>query len=68
MTSNARYLVLGGLLLILCALGLAVYFYLFIAPNAPGMSVMQVLPRAIIPGLVMGALLLLPMRARNASV
>ena len=61
-TSNARYLVLGLLPLILCAAGLATYFYLFIAPNAPGMSVLQVLPRAVVPGLVMGALLLLPMR------
>jgi hypothetical protein len=65
-SSNARYVVLGLLPLLLCALGLAFYFYIFIAPNAPGMSVMQVLPRTIVPGLVMGALLLLPMGMRKA--
>lgn len=61
LTSTARYLVLGLLPLMLCALGLATYFYLFIAPSTPSMSVMQVLPRAIAPGLAMGGLLLLPM-------
>ena len=47
--------------LILCLVGLATYFYVFIAPNAPGMSVTQVLPRAIIPGLVMGLILAQPL-------
>lgn len=42
------------------ALGLAIYFYLFIAPNAPGMAVTAVLPRAIIPGLILAAVLVLP--------
>jgi hypothetical protein len=60
-SSSARYLIAGLVPLLLSALGLAIYFYLFIAPNAPSMSVMQVLPRAIVPGLVMGGILLLPM-------
>ena len=47
--------------LTLSALGLAIYFYVFIAPNAPGMAVTQVLPRSIAPGLVMSAILLIPM-------
>lgn len=60
--STPRYLVLGLLPLLLCAIGLATYFFLFIAPNAPGVSIMQVLPRAIIPGIVMSVILLIPMR------
>lgn len=56
-----QYLLAGLLPLPLCAGGLAAYFYLFIAPNAPGMSVMDVLPRSLVPGLVMGAILLVPM-------
>ena len=46
--------------LALSAIGLAIYFYMFIAPTAPGMAVTQVLPRAIAPGLVMSAILLIP--------
>lgn len=46
--------------LVLSALGLALYFYLFIAPNAPGMSVLQILPRSILPGVVISLLLLGP--------
>lgn len=59
--SNTRYTIALVLPLVLSAIGLAVYFFLFIAPNAPDMSVVQVLPRAVVPGLVMSALLLIPM-------
>ena len=59
--SLGQYMTAGLLPLLLCAAGLATYFYLFIAPNAPGMSVTEVLPRAVVPGLVMGVILLLPM-------
>ena len=65
MTSNMRYVIAGVLPLTLCGIGLATYFFVFIAPNAPGISVMQVLPRAIVPGLVMGVLLLLPLFMRK---
>ena len=61
----ARYLLAAFMPLILSTLGLAIYFYLYIAPNAPGIPVTQVLPRAIIPGLVMSAILLLPMIAHK---
>ena len=60
-SSLKQYMTAAFLPLLLCTTGLAVYFYLFIAPNAPGMVVTQVLPRAIVPGLVMGAILILPM-------
>ena len=43
---------------LLSAGGLAVYFFLYIKPVAPGMSVTQVLPRAVIPGLCLSALVL----------
>ena len=56
-----NYILAAVVPLALSALGLAIYFYVFIAPNAPGMAVTQVLPRAIVPGLVMSALLLMPM-------
>jgi lipoprotein signal peptidase len=46
--------------LILCIVGLATYFYIYIAPNAPGLAVTKVLPRAILPGLIMGAILAVP--------
>ena len=59
-TGNRQLMTAAILPLILCTAGLACFFYVFIAPNVPGMSVTQVLPRAIVPGLVMGAILALP--------
>lgn len=53
----SRYVLAGITPLLLSTLGLTAYFYLFIAPNAPGISIIQVLPRAILPGLVMGMIL-----------
>ena len=41
---------------VLSAMGLSVYFFVFIQPVAPTMSVTQVLPRAIVPGLFLSAL------------
>ena len=43
--------------LVLTAIGLAIYFFMFIAPQNLGLSVMDVLPRSLTPGLVQGALL-----------
>ena len=60
-TPPSRYLLASLMPLVLSSIGLAIYFYLFIAPNAPGMAVTQVLPRALLPGLVMGAILLFAM-------
>ena len=42
----------------LSVIGLAAYFFMYIQPFAPGMSVTQVLPRAIIPGLCLSGLVL----------
>ena len=41
---------------LLSALGLALYFYLFIQPAAPNMSVTKILPRSVIPGLCLSTL------------
>jgi hypothetical protein len=64
-SSPSRYVLASLMPLILSGIGLSIYFYLFIAPNAPGMGVAQVLPRAILPGLVMGAILLAAMFIQN---
>lgn len=53
------YLLASLMPLVFSGIGLAIYFYLFIAPNAPDMGVTQVLPRALLPGLVMGAISLI---------
>jgi len=44
--------------LILGAIGLALYFYIFIAPSGAPVSIVQVLPRSVTPGLIMGTILL----------
>jgi hypothetical protein len=60
-SSPSCYLIASLMPLVLSGIGLAIYFYIFIAPNAPGMGVAQVLPRALLPGLVMGAISLFSM-------
>lgn len=50
--------------------GLAAYFFMYIQPFAPGMSVTQVLPRGVIPGLCLSGLVLfwLIWRGKQAAV
>jgi len=42
--------------LLLCVIGLAIYFFVFIPAGVP---IGNVLPRAVVPGLVMGAILVI---------
>ena len=44
---------------LLCGAGLATYFYIFIKPSVPDLSVFAILPRAIMPALFISALLIL---------
>jgi hypothetical protein len=56
-SSPSCYLVASLMPLVLSGIGLAIYFYLFIAPSAPSVEIAQVLPRAFLPGIAMGAIL-----------
>ena len=40
------------------AIGLAVFFFIFIKPYVPGLSLMAILPRSLIPGIIMTVMLL----------
>ncbi len=40
------------------AIGLAVFFFIFIKPYVPGLSLMAILPRSLIPGIIMTIILL----------
>lgn len=41
------------------AIGFAVYYYVFIAPNFPDVPITAVLPRSLFPGMTISAILLL---------
>jgi ABC-type sugar transport system permease subunit len=38
------------------AVGYALFFYIFVAPNAPGVTALQVVPRSAIPGFAISAI------------
>jgi hypothetical protein len=45
-----RFLLAAIVPILVSAIGYALFFYVFIAPSAPGVTVMQVVPRSAIPG------------------
>ncbi len=55
---SARYGAALLLPLVLGALGLATYFFVFIAPSGSPVTLDKVLPRSITPGIIMGVILL----------
>jgi hypothetical protein len=58
--SRARYGVAFIVPVLLAFAGLATYFFIFIAPSGAPVTLAQVLPRALKPGLIMGLLVLIP--------
>lgn len=52
---------------VVSAIGFALYFYGYIAPNFPGVSIAAVLPRSIFPGVVISGILLLSLAINRAK-
>lgn len=48
--------------------GYAAFFYIFIAPNYPDITASAVIPRGLMPGLAISAIMVLPVLIRRLSV
>ena len=57
-SGNARAVTALILPVTFSAMGLAVFFYIFIKPYVPGLSLMTILPRSLIPGIIMTVILM----------
>jgi hypothetical protein len=68
-SGNARAATALVLPITFSAIGLAVFFFIFIKPYVPGLSLMAILPRSLIPGIIMTVILLpLWMGERRAGI
>ena len=53
---SAQFLSAVLLPTLVSAIGYALFFYVFIAPSAPGVTAMQVIPRSAVPGFAISAI------------